>query len=182
MSYKAPLASASEFGSVKAGTGITITNGVISSNQAYGYFSDSTTQTNPVISLANTATFNTTEVANAVSMVAGSQITFATAGTYALSLTMQINKTDGGSDGISVWLSKNGVNIPNSNIEVTLVDSGGNGGYRAGTFLVTVAAGDFIQVKWSSADIAMRFLATGTQLLPTRPATPSIRVTVTQEN
>jgi len=181
MSYRSPLATATNFGILKVGTGLSVTNGTVDKiPNWYGYFSDSTLQTNPVINTGNNTAFNTTESANGVSIVAGNQITFANTGVYTITMTMQISKTDGGTDPISIWLSQNGVNVPNSNIEVTLVDTGGNAGYRTGIFLITAVAGDFVQIKWSSPDIAMRLLPTAAQVTPTRPATPSVKIVVTQ--
>lgn len=181
MAFKSPLATTTDFGLMKVGSGLAVTAGTVSKIPTwYGYFSDSTLQTNPVINTANNTLFNTTESSNGISIVGGSQITFANTGTYTITMTAQISKTDGGTDAISIWLSQNGVNVPNSNIEVTLVDTGGNTGYRTGIFLITAIAGDFVQIKWSSADIAMRFLPLAAQVTPTRPATPSVKIVVTQ--
>jgi hypothetical protein len=181
MSYKAPLATTTSPGIVTVGSGLSVTSGTVSKIPSwYGYFSDSTLQTNPVINTANNTTFNTIESSNGISIVGGSQITFANTGVYTITMTVQISKTDGGTDPASIWLSQNGVNVPNSNIELTLVDTGGNTGYRTGIFLIVAVAGDFVQIKWSSPDIAMRFLATAAQVTPTRPATPSVKIVVTQ--
>lgn len=178
MSYKTPLGSTTAFGLLKVGSGLSASSGIVSTAaESFGAFTDSTTQTNPVINTANNTAYNTTQSSNNVSIVSGNQITFAEAGNYILNASFQISKTDGGNDTISLWLAQNGVNQANSDVEITL-DTTALTGYRSITWFVTALAGDFVQVKWSSADIAMRFLATAAQVTPTRPASPSVRLVV----
>ena len=105
MSYAAPLASATEFGVAKIGTGLTATNGIVSATLGllnYGFFTDGT-QINPVASAVNLVTFNLTGPTNGLSIVAGTQLTVANAGTYNTVFTMNVNKTSGGASTITIW-------------------------------------------------------------------------------
>lgn len=181
MSYKEPLATTTNFGIAKIGNGLSITSGLLTFGPAYyGKFSDSTTQTNPVINTANNLNFDTTAAAFGVSIVAGNQITFANPGIYQMILNVQTAKTDGGNDSVSIWLSQNGVNVANTTVEVELVGTT-NTGYRSMAFIViTTVANEFAQIKWSSPDLGMEFLATPAQVTPTRPASPSARLIVSQ--
>ena len=181
MAYNSPPASTTTYGVVKVGNGLAASNGVVSFGPAfYGKFSDSTTQLNPVINTANSITFNTSAGANGVSIVAGSQITFANPGVYQIILNGLLFKSDAGNDNVSIWLSQNGVNVPNTCVEIVLVGTT-NSGFRSAAFIATtVAANEFVQIQWSSPDILMSFLATPAQVAPTRPAAPSVRIIVSQ--
>lgn len=181
MSYKEPLATTTDFGIVKVGNGFTVTNGVLVFGPAYyGKFSDSTTQTNPVINTTNIMNFNTIAASLGVSIVAGNRITFANPGVYQLIINVQTAKTDGGNDSASIWLSQNGVNVPNTDVEIELVGTT-NTGYRSAAFLVTTTvANEFAQINWSSPDLGMQFEATSAQVAPVRPASPSVRLLVSQ--
>ena len=116
MSYAAPLASATEFGVAKIGTGLTATNGTVSATLGllnYGFFTDGT-QTNPVANTVNLVSFNNTGPTNGISVVGGNALTVANAGTYTKMFTLSVNKTSGGASTISIWLRLNGVDVVGS--------------------------------------------------------------------
>jgi len=50
----------------------------------------------------------------------------------------------------------------------------------AWNFVITLAAGDFVQIYWAAADTKSRIYAEGVQTSPTRPGIPSVITTVTQ--
>jgi hypothetical protein len=103
----------------------------------------------------------------------------ANAGTYNLQFSAQIEKTDSGNDSVDIWLAKNGTNIPWSNTRTWLI---GNSAKQvsAWNFVITLAANDFLELMWSSADSAVRIYAEAAESNPTRPAIPSIIATLTQ--
>ena len=142
----------------------------------YASFYDTTTQVNPVTNAVNTMTFDTTAVSHGVSMVGGLKITFANPGVYNIAFSAQVDKTDSGQDQIAIWLSKNGTNETWS---ATKVDANNNNAkvVAAWNFFVEVQAGDYYQLKWSSADAALRLYA---QAANSIPAIPSIILTVNQ--
>jgi len=184
MSYKAPHASITDYGVVKVGTGIDVTNGVISTSLApstnFGFFYDTTPQLNPVASGINTMTLNTTSTANQVSIVAGTQITVANAGTYNKIFTVSLQKVAPGAPTIaSIWLRRNGVDIPESTQEIEVPNQIAllfvSGGYT-----LDLLAGDNIQMMWSSPDISVQLAALPVQAAPIRPGTPSVKVTLTR--
>jgi len=119
MSYKAPLATTTDFGLMQPGTSLTATNGVVNVtpvallNQAYFY--STVTQTNPVANAVNIVTFNNAAVNVGITLVAGSQITVSRTANYVFAFTIQADKTDAGSDLFDVWLVRNGVNYPDTN-------------------------------------------------------------------
>jgi hypothetical protein len=57
-----------------------------------------------------------------------------------------------------------------------------NPGYEvaAWNFLVNAAAGDYYELKWSSADTTAQIHAASAGTNPTRPAIPSVILSVTQ--
>ena len=50
----------------------------------------------------------------------------------------------------------------------------------AWNYLVHMTANDYVELKWSSNASTNQILATSTQTNPTRPAIPSVIVTITQ--
>ena len=148
----------------------------------YGSFSDTTTQT----AAANTATvitFNTTDMANGVSLQGGSKITLYTAGIYNIQFSIQFYNTNTSVDDVYVWLRKNGTDIPNSGGAITVHNShGGTPGsiIQGWNFFVSLKAGDYIQIVWSTATghSSIKYYAAGTG--PTRPGSPSIITTINQ--
>ena len=126
MTYKLPLTSTTDFGSMKVGSGLSVTDGTVSASVGllnYGFFTDSTTQTNPVANAVNIATFNTTGPSNGVSVVGGTAITVVNAGTYTKMFTTIIDKTAGGTSTISIWLRLNGVDVVGSRQDLSLTNT-----------------------------------------------------------
>lgn len=145
----------------------------------YGSFSDSTTQT----TAANTATpmtFNTTEESNGVSIGSPtSRIVIANAGTYNVQFSAQMDKTDGGRDDATIWFRVDGVNVPRTATDITIEQSARRI-VAAWNFVYTFTAGQYFELVWSSPDSSMRLLSEGTSSNPTRPAVPSVILTVTR--
>jgi hypothetical protein len=141
----------------------------------YGSFLSTTSQTNLDTTNGNAATFDTTTENRNVSVQSNSRLTVTTAGTYNIQFSAQMTKTDGGSDDINIWFKKNGVNVANSASNITLV---GNNTPQLATvnFILTLAANDYVEIWWYSADANVILLAE-TAAAP-YPAIPSIIATV----
>ena len=156
---------------VSAGTGaapVWTSSGAAAAN--YGSFVRTTTQTNAGGASGNAVSYDTTSSANNFSIVSGSQITAAVAGTYQILASLQVQKTDAGSDDVNFWIKKNGVNEPNSAYNLTLQGSGAAQlGYI--NWVVTLAAGEYVELWWYSADANARLL-TDPAVAP-YPAVPS---------
>jgi hypothetical protein len=145
----------------------------------YGHFYSDALQTNPTPNAVNAMTFNTTTDVNGITIVDSSKLRVTYAGVYNLQFSAQLNKTDSGDDSIDIWLAKNGVNVPWSNTRSWLV---GNNAKQvaAWNFVMTLAAGDYVQLYWSSADADVRLYAEAAQTVPIRPGVPSVIATLTQ--
>ena len=146
-------------------------------NNTYGSFYDTTNQANPTASIARAININSTSVSSGVSIEGGNRITVAQDGIYNIQFSLQLTKSDAGNDDADIWLRYNGVDVPNSNTMVTLIGNNGKG-VAAWNFVQTMTASSYCQIYWSSADTGLSIIAVGTQSSPTRPATPSIIVTV----
>lgn len=143
----------------------------------YGSFYSTIDQANAGATSVNKMTYNTTDFSNGVSIVSNSRITMANAGVYNIQFSAQFDKSDSGDDKVDIWLSKNGSNVANSNTEMTLV--GNNGKHVAAwNFFVNAAAADYFELCWHSPDTNVFINYVAAQSTPTRPAIPSIILTV----
>lgn len=182
MSYKLPLTSTTQFGSMKVGSGLSVVDGTVSASLGllnYGFFTDSTTQTNPVANAINIASFNTTGPANGVSVVGGTAITVVNAGTYTKLFTVIVDKTAGGTSTISIWLRLNGVDVVGSRQDLTLTNTLPLV-FTSGNFTLNIPAGGNIQLCWSSSDTTVTLDALPAAVTPTRPTGNSVKVTLTR--
>ena len=181
MSYKIPTATTTDFGIVKVGSGLSVTDGVISASTGilnYGFFTNGT-QTNPVASAINTLTLTNTGPANGVSVVGGNAITVVNAGVYTKSFTLTVAKTAGGTSSISIWLRYNGVDVPGSRQDLELINTLAEV-FVSGNFTLNMAAGSNIQMCWSSADTTVQVLALPAAINPIRPTGASAKITLTR--
>ena len=145
----------------------------------YGVFSDSTDQTFS----ANTATaltLNTTEETNGTYIGSPtSRIYVNQNGVYNIAFSAQLVHTAGGNETISIWLRKNGTDVSRSNTNVVL--EGNNGAVvTAWNWMLTLSANDYVEIMFSTTDTDIKLDASATATSPTRPATPSLIVTVNQ--
>jgi hypothetical protein len=117
---------------------------------------------------------------NGVTVSADTRFVVASAGTYNLQFSCQIESTGGGSaQTMDIWLAINGNNVANSNTQV--VGNSNNGrSVAAWNFVEPLNAGDYMELKYRVSDVRLGFAYDGPQITPTRPAIPSVIVTVTQ--
>jgi hypothetical protein len=164
------------------GNGSTLT-GTTGGSTYYAQFWDTTTQTNGGATTANPMTFDTSDTFNTgVSIAVGntSHVVIANPGVYNIQFSAQFAKTDSGQDTVSVWLAKDGVAVPDSCSDIDLNNNNARS-VAAWNWLVNpTVANTYYQIFWSSADTNMTIFAQGTRTNPTRPAIPSVILTVTQ--
>lgn len=146
----------------------------------YGAFCDTTEQT---ASLANTAysmRLNTTELSNQIYIVSGSQITFLNTGIYDLQFSAQFINNVASAKFADIWLTYTGSNVPNTNTQVLLAGSPAKA-VAAWDFMFKVEKPyDYVELKWSTEDTGVKIHYATTGSNPTRPAIPSLIVTVMQ--
>jgi hypothetical protein len=140
--------------------------------RAFAQPSSSVDQTGNV-SAATAVTFNTDLTGTGISVVASTQITFAVAGTYMLSPSIQFKNTDAADHDATVWFRKNGTNIANSATIVNVPKAADGGAtFFSLSFFDTVTAGQYIEIMWlpEDVDVTIDFTAAGA----IAPAIPSI--------
>ena len=176
---------------IQGPTGPTGATGATGAGGALGYwgsFWDTTTQTVASANTAYSITLNSADAANnGVSVVSGSQVTFAYAGVYSLTFSIQFSNADTQIQDANVWLRKNDSgstgDVPDTDSKFSIISShGGVHGNVIGTvnFVLSLAAGDFIELVWSttSTQVTLETIAAGTS--PTSPRVPAVVFTATQ--
>ena len=183
MSYKSPLASTTDFGIVRVGSGISVTNGVISGSTGllnYGFVTSTTDQLNPVAGDINLVTFDAVSPANGISLASGgTEITVVNAGVYTKLFTIIVSKTSGGTSGVIIWLRYNGVDLPGSAQPLQLINTLSQI-FVTGNYTLNMVAGSNIQMCWTSNDttISLSVLPAGTA--PISPTGYSAKVTLSR--
>jgi hypothetical protein len=159
-------------------------DGIIGSLEQVGYwgaFWSTADQTNAGTTSVNYMTVNNSDPSNNGVQIGAtsSQIKVLNAGTYNIQFSAQFDKTDGGKDEFNVWLVKNGLDVADSNSIFTM-EGNPDKLIAALNFMLTMNANDYIELAWSSADIDVFLHHDPPQTGPTRPATPSVIITVQQ--
>ena len=129
-----------------------------------------------VVSISQTVSSATT-----ITGTVASQITAALAGLYNLQISFQMVNTDAQIHDIDLWFRKNGTNVTESNSQFSVPNShGGVDGHAIGAlnFYIDLAASDYVEIMWHTANTACTIQYIGPQTSPTRPGTPSVIVTM----
>ncbi len=116
---------------------------------------------------------NTSSWASGISIASSSQITFANAGIYLCSVSIQFQNSDSSNHTAKIWYRINGSDVTASASVVTVpkIADGGNTVFEL-TFLEQVTAGQYIQVMWLPANVAVTADHTAAAAGP--PAVPAI--------
>lgn len=126
-------------------------------------------------------TFNNTDFSDGVSIANGSEITFTTLGKYNIQFSAQLYKTGGTATNIYIWLSHNGITVPDS---ATIIEMGNNTQYTvaAWNFFANVnTSPQYFEIMWyTSSDKVSIEALTDAQTPVGVPAVPSIILTVNQ--
>jgi len=148
----------------------------------YGAFQDSTDQTAASTTVAYPITFNTTDFSNGVTLSNNSRLNVKNAGLYNLQFSIQFKNTTNDGQDVDVWFRKNGTNIANSNsrFHPPPRKSAGDPSHiiAALNFFIDMAANDYVEIVWRTADVGVSIEHYGTSTSPTRPAVPSVIATM----
>jgi hypothetical protein len=145
---------------------------------------DSTTQTAPNSASVYAVTYNNTVDTNFVSIVSNSRITVQRTGVYNIQFSMQLQNSAASDYNVQIWLRKNGSDIADSNTEVTVPGkhAGINGAVVAAwNFLLPLSANDYVQLYWWAENSAVNMPYVAGLSSPTRPAIPSVILTVVEQ-
>lgn len=160
---------------------VAITAGTVPYNtmtgRAFASFSDVTDQTGSV-STPTAVKFGTTEIAGSgVTMVTDgsnlTRLTFAAAGTYAISPSLQLVNSDASDHDVTIWFRLDGSDIARSATKLTVPKTGdGGAAYFQIIFYVTVTANQYVQLMWLPENVAVTLDHTAAVTGP--PAVPAI--------
>jgi hypothetical protein len=175
---------------ITVGSGLTLTGAGVLNNTAtptplgyYGAFSDVTDQFATVINTGYPMLLGVTDLTNGVTVVSNSRVTIANTGIYNIQWSGQFRNPLAAEHDVTVWLRKNGVDVPGS-AGVVLVPRkhGSSDGHTlpSWNFLLDVVAGDYYEFVWSTDNISV-FLSFQPAGSPP-PSTASVVLTVTQQS
>jgi hypothetical protein len=155
----------------------------------YGAFSSGVTQT-AASNTATALTFNTTDFANGFSIVSSSRITPEYSGLYNLQFSVQAQSLSTANEDLFIWLKQYTAatttlaDITGSTGKIGLLQRKGpanpNSGIFGWNYYVSMAAGDYLQIYWSTTngtDVTLPFYAASGS--PTKPSTQSVVATMT---
>lgn len=169
-----------------ATNGVVFVRPTIEQQLYYGTFADTTSQVPAATYTPYAITFNKTELADGVTRgTPTSRIVTANSGFYNFQFSAQVSSSSSSSQKIWIWIRKNGVDVPDSNSEITVA---GNNTVLvpAWNWTVSMSAGDYIEIIYAVDNTNVSLIAvaaqTGANGTPTfaRPAVPSMILTVTQ--
>ena len=168
-----------------AATDITAALGYTPIRDDYGNFYDTAAQP----ALASTATalkFSYTGLANNINVnnnTSGvpTKITVVHAGVYNVKYAIQILKNEVGADIASVWIRRNGSAYLNTNVNFNISGSGIKN-LLTGSYYVDLGANDYVELYYSIKNSSSIPTGTLLQANPSRPATPSVYLTIDRIN
>lgn len=148
----------------------------------YGSFCDLTDQTAASTTVAYAVAFNTTELSSGVTLSNTSRLNVTNAGIYNLQFSLQFINTDNAGHDVDVWIRKNGINVANSNSRFhveqrkSVIDPSHL--IAALNVFVDMAANDYVEIMWRTANTAVSLEHYPTSTTPDRPAVPSAIATL----
>jgi len=149
----------------------------------YGAFSDVTDQFATVINTGYPMRLGVTDLTNGVTIVSNSRVTIANTGIYNIQWSAQFRNPTANEHDVTIWLRKNGVDVPGSaGIVLVPKKHGSFDGHNlpSWNFLLDAVAGDYYEFVWSTQDIAV-FISFDAPA-PPAPSTASVILTVTQQS
>ena len=158
----------------------------IEQQEYFGVFSDTNTKTPAAVYTPYAITFNTTDFANGFSRGSPtSRIVAAHSGLYNFQFSVQLSSGSSSAKKVWIWPRVNGVDVPNSNSEVS-ISANGEAQVASWNWALSLNANNYFEIMYAVDDtnvqlpaIAATTGANGTATFA-RPAVPSIILTVTQ--
>jgi hypothetical protein len=143
---------------------------------------DDTDQTATTTTAANIMAFSTTDYALGASLVDNTKLTVDYSGLYNIQFSVQLINTTNDVQTVSIWFSKNGTNVANSNSEFGIKPRKSSGAasqaIAALNFFIALEKDDYVELVWRPTDVDVSIEHFAAQSNPTRPVTPSIIATL----
>ena len=109
------------------------------------------------------------------------RLTVENTGLYNIQFSTQLHAITNTAIDFSIWFAKDGTDLANSNTDYSIEKVAGGGfAVAALNILEPISSGSYVELYWSTTNSDGQLQYKGVQSTPTRPATPSIIVTVTQ--
>lgn len=145
----------------------------------YGQFDKTADQVPSAANTANAITWTGALIASGISIGSPtSRIVVANAGLYNFSASFQLTSGSASVKNVWIWYRKNGTDIANSAL-VTSMDSGTAIRAPSRTFLISLVAGDYVELMWAADDVNVTLDAIPATAFA--PAAPAALLTVNQE-
>jgi hypothetical protein len=162
---------------------VPVSNAAEADSTPYGAFQDTTDQTAANTTTAYAITLNTTDYSNGIYVSNSSRINVRNYGIYNLQFSIQFKNTTNDAQDVDIWFRKNGTNIADSNSRFSLTarKSAGDPSHliAALNFFLELQANDYVEVMWRTTNTGVSIEHFDTSTSPTRPAVPSVIVTMT---
>lgn len=149
-----------------------------------GAFFDTTDQT-ATVDTAKAMTFNTTQIQRGVTLSNNSRVRVDRKATYNVQFSAMFSNPEATAYAISIWLARNGSAVADSCTDLTVPTKHGsvNGkAVAAWNFFIDLNAGDYVELYWSTPQTTVIIEHQDARTTPTRPATPSVILTVNEIN
>jgi hypothetical protein len=169
------------FGGAAGASGIAGPQGAQQLLLPHGSFRSDQDQTAASTTVGYAVTYNVTDLSEGVYVTNSSRVNVDYAGVYNVQFSFQLINTDSQIHDVDIWFSKNGTNIDDSNSRYSITSSHGgvDGGVIAAlNFYLDLNPGDYFEIYWSTTNTAVSLQHLPTATSPTRPATPSVILTV----
>lgn len=164
---------------VDATTGQIAVRPTVEQQLFYGQFSKTTDQVPSAANTADAITWTAALISNGISIGAPtSRIVAANAGLYKFSASFQLTSGSASVKNVWLWYRKNGADIANSAL-VTSMDSGTAIRAPSRSLLISLAAGDYVELMWAADDTNVTLDAIPATAFA--PAAPAALLTVNQE-
>lgn len=148
----------------------------------HGAFSHTGSNQTASINTATAMQLNNTDVADGIALSGGSKLYVPMTGVYNLQFSAQLANSDTTTIyDASIWFAIDGTNVANSNTMVAVHSKhGGVNGHAvaAWNIFLSMTKGQYAEIYWSTPNASLFLEYTAAQVTPTRPATPSVIVTM----
>ena len=149
----------------------------------HGAWQDTTTQSGSTTA-GQPFTFNTTDVADGVTLVLGSRLTVPVTGVYNIQWSGQFQNLDVAPQDAIVWLKINGTDVIGSAGKIGLPARKNPGDPFHSVFgwnyFLSLTAGQYVQLYWVTTSANITLPAYPASVSPAYPSTASVIVTVNQ--
>lgn len=149
----------------------------------HGAWQDTTTQTGS-ITAGTPFTFNTADVTDGVTLVAGSRLTVPIAGVYNFQWSGQFQNVENDIESVKVWLRINGVDVPGSAGIISLAARKSATIFArtiiGWNYFLSLTAGQYVEIVWLPSIGSITVPAYPAIVSPPSPSTASVIVTVNQ--